>query len=71
MVSTITKTKTIYCSACAGQHLRKAIQDQLRQILYAEALGGSRIAIVRVCPHLTVDETFDIENEPQEDQSPS
>ncbi len=70
-MNTITKTKTIYCSACAGQHLKKAVQDQLRQILCAESFGGCRIAIVRVCPHLTVDETFDIENPPQEDASPS
>jgi len=70
-MSTITKIKTVYCSTCAKEHLQNTIQSQVRQILYAEGRGGSRIAIVRVCPHLTVEETFDIENEPQDQESAS
>lgn len=70
-MNTITKTKTIYCPECAKGDRREVSRDPIKQILYAESFGGSRIVRVGICPHLTVDETFDIENPTQEDASPS
>ena len=70
---TITKIKTVLCAECSKSPWLKPEQSQTRQILHAEALGGERIAIVKVCQHCTVLEVFDIENhlEDLEPASPS
>jgi hypothetical protein len=65
-ISVVTKTKTIRCQQCAAEHLQGITRNSPREILYAESRGGSRCVIVRICEHLAVEETFDIENESQD-----
>jgi len=59
---TITKIKTVLCAECSKSPWLRPEQSQIRQILLAESMGGARVAIVRICQHCSVDETFDIEN---------
>jgi hypothetical protein len=72
-VNHITNTITVLCAECSKIGHLKPEQSQVREICVVQAVDGKRgkRKILRCCKHCTSLETFDIENETQEDVSPS